>query len=190
MGAAPKIKATEFDPAPVPANEGRVPSIYRNGEYLARNPLWHLEESEWKAVQITRMLQKNGISPATVCDVGCGAGEVLRQLQKTLGSDCKLYGYDVSPQAIDLAQGRANERLHFSLSDFSTVDGAWFDLLLGLDVFEHVEEGPLQNLSHPAGSFRANSIPQGRPLEAPPSTRSSSLFQQRNSSAGPARCGV
>jgi SAM-dependent methyltransferase len=140
MGSAPKMKATVFDPAPVPANAGRVRSIYRNGEYLARNPLWHLEESEWKAVQITRMLQKNQISPTTVCDVGCGAGEVLRQLQKILGNDCKFYGYDVSPQAIDLAQGRANERLHFCVSDFSTVDGAWFDLLLGLDVFEHVED--------------------------------------------------
>jgi len=140
MGSAPCMKAQDFQTAPVSAKEGRIRSIYLNGEYLGRNPLWHLEESEWKAVQITRMLRKNGITPATVCDVGCGAGEVLRQLQKTLGNDCKFYGYDVSPQAIDLAQGRANERLHFCLSDFSTVGGAWFDLLLGLDVFEHVED--------------------------------------------------
>ena len=86
------------------------------------------------------MLERNQIAPGTVCDVGCGAGEVPRQLQKTLGSDCKLYGYDVSPQAIDLATSRANERLHFFLADFCKADGAWFDLLLVLDVLEHVED--------------------------------------------------
>jgi len=140
MGSAPRLKAQDLQTAPVLSKESRVQPIYLNGEYLARNPLWHLEESEWKAVQITRMLQKNGVSPATVCDVGCGAGEVLRQLQKTLGNDCKLYGYDVSPQAIDIAQGRANERLHFCLADSGSVEGAWFDLILALDVFEHVED--------------------------------------------------
>lgn len=72
--------------------------------------------------------------------MGCGAGEVPRQLQKTLGSDCKLYGYDVSPQAIGLVTSRANERLHFFLADFCEVDGAWFDLLWVLDVLEHVED--------------------------------------------------
>lgn len=140
MGSAPRLKASELPAAPVAAKEGRVHPIYLNGEYLAKNPLWHLEESEWKAVQITRMLQKNQISPATVCDVGCGAGEVLRQLQKTLNNDCKLYGYDVSPQAIELALCRANERLHFCLGDLCVVEGAWFDLILALDVFEHVED--------------------------------------------------
>jgi SAM-dependent methyltransferase len=140
VGSAPCMRTQEFQMAPVSSREDRVSSIYRNGEYLARNPLWHIEESEWKAVQITRMLRKNGITPVTVCDVGCGAGEVLRQLQKTLGNDSKLFGYDISPQAIEIAQGRANERLHFSLADFCSVQGAWFDLLLALDVIEHVED--------------------------------------------------
>lgn len=140
MGSAPSLQKLGAAIPLAPTKDGGVPSIYRNGEYLAKNPLWHLEESEWKAVQITRMLQKNQISPGTVCDVGCGAGEVLRQLQKTLGGECKLYGYDVSPQAIELATGRANERLHFCLADFCAADGAWFDLILALDVFEHVED--------------------------------------------------
>ena len=83
---------------------------------------------------------RNQIAPTTVCNVGCGAGGVLRQLQKTLANDCELYGYDVSPQAIELAMCRANERLHFCVGNFCGVDGAWFDLLLALDVFEHVED--------------------------------------------------
>ena len=139
MGSAPKIMP-ELQTTLGAAKEARVPPIYVNGEYLVKNPLWHIEESAWKSLQITRLLQKNQISPATVCDVGCGAGEVLRQLQKTLGRDCKLYGCEVSPQAVELAKSRANERLHFCLADFFAVDGAWFDLLLALDVFEHVED--------------------------------------------------
>jgi len=140
MGAAPSLQKLGPQTTATPTQNVGGQSIYLNGEYLTKNPLWHLEESAWKAAQITRMLQKNQISPLTVCDVGCGAGEVLRQLQKTLASDCKLYGYDVSPQAIDLAAGRANERLHFCLEDFCTADGVWFDLLLALDVLEHVED--------------------------------------------------
>lgn len=140
MGSAPRMKTSELQTVPVVAKEDRVQPIYLTGEYLTKNPLWHLEESEWKAVQITRMLQKNRVSPATVCDVGCGAGEVLRQLQESLGGECELYGYDVSPQAIDLAICRANPRLHFDVADLRDVNGTCFDLLLALDVFEHVED--------------------------------------------------
>ena len=140
MGSAPGMKMSQLQTAPVAVREGRVQPIYVNGEYLAKNPLWHLEESEWKAVQIKRMLQKNQISPATVCDVGCGAGEVLRQLQKTAGAECEFYGYDVSPQAIELAVCRANLKLHFEVADLCDISGTCFDLLLALDVFEHVED--------------------------------------------------
>lgn len=139
MGSAPRMRTAEREPTPVSAKERRAQSIYLNGEYLARNPLWHIEESEWKAVQIARMLQRNEVSPASVCDVGCGAGEVLRQLQKALDKNCKLCGYDISPQAIEIAQCRANERLHFAVSDSCPVSGERFDLILALDVFEHVE---------------------------------------------------
>lgn len=140
MGSAPSLQKLGPQTSPAPEQELGVQSIYLNGEYLTRNPRWHLEESAWKAVQIRRMLQKNRIAPATVCDVGCGAGEVLRRLQQNLSDECKLYGYDISPQAIDLARSRANERLHFCLSDLCSVDGAWFDLILALDVIEHVED--------------------------------------------------
>jgi len=140
MELVSRLEAPDLQANPVVSREGKVQPIYVNGAYLARNPRWHLEESAWKAVQIRRILRRNQISPATVCDVGCGAGEVLSQLQKTLSRDCNLCGYDISPQAIDRAMSRANERLYFRLADFCGVQGAWFDLLLVLDVFEHVED--------------------------------------------------
>src|ERR1700747_1878199 len=82
-------------------------ALYVDGEYLAKNPGWHVEESAWKARQVVRALRRNDVAPKTICDVGCGAGEVLRQLQASLDSDCRFWGYDISPQAIYLAQARA-----------------------------------------------------------------------------------
>src|SRR5712692_395467 len=114
-------------------------TIYVTGEYLAKNPAWHAEESPWKARQIIRMLRQNQLAPKSVGDVGCGTGEVLKQLQKYLGSDCLFWGYDVSPQALELAKCRANDRLQFKLADFGEEKDRFFDLLLVVDVIEHLE---------------------------------------------------
>jgi SAM-dependent methyltransferase len=113
---------------------------YTSGSYLEKNPLWHTEESLWKAELVMRMLNRRGIVPRTICEVGCGAGEVLRQLQLRLGGDCELLGCDVSPQAIELCQSRANEKLRFLLGDDSRIAEGFFDLVLIMDVIEHVED--------------------------------------------------
>ena len=57
-------------------------NMYADGEYLERNPLWHADESPFKVKQILRMLQKDSLHPQTICEVGCGAGEVLKLLQE------------------------------------------------------------------------------------------------------------
>lgn len=113
---------------------------YTSGCYLEKNPLWHTEESPWKAKQVMRMLNRHGIVPRTICEVGCGAGEVLRQLQLGLGRDCEMLGCDVSPQAIELCQSRANKNLRFFLGDVTKVSDRFFDLILVMDVIEHVED--------------------------------------------------
>jgi SAM-dependent methyltransferase len=117
-----------------------IPSIYEDGTYLQRNPEWHIDESPWKANQILSMICRQRLVAKTICDVGCGVGEVLRLLQKTLPSDCDLWGYEVSPQAYELCGARANERLHFKLMDIGSEADDSFDLLLLLDVIEHVED--------------------------------------------------
>ncbi|HEV8193020.1 MAG TPA: class I SAM-dependent methyltransferase, partial [Ktedonobacterales bacterium] len=79
------------------------------------------------------------LTPRTICEVGCGAGEVLKQLQERLEPDCDFWGYDISPQAIELAAGRANDRLHFKVGDILREPDVRFDLILVLDVLEHLE---------------------------------------------------
>jgi cyclopropane fatty-acyl-phospholipid synthase-like methyltransferase len=65
---------------------------------------------------------------------------VLRQLQLRLPDDCELTGYDISPQAIEHARERENERIHVYLGDFRTDDTGSYDMLLVLDVLEHLED--------------------------------------------------
>ncbi len=84
----------------------KLEDIYKSGEYLEKNPTWHVEESSWKAKQIMRMLARNSIAPGTICEVGCGAGEVLKQLQAKMDAACSLWGYEISPQALELARSR------------------------------------------------------------------------------------
>jgi SAM-dependent methyltransferase len=116
-------------------------AIYRDGSYLKNNPSWHLEESPFKVRQIQRMIKQQNLAPKTVCDVGCGAGLVLAELQPLLSTDCICWGYDVSPDALAMTANRSAENLRFRLCDIRKEEcDAFFDLLLMLDVFEHVED--------------------------------------------------
>jgi SAM-dependent methyltransferase len=116
-------------------------AIYRDGSYLKNNPSWHIEESPFKVRQIRRMMGRQKLAPKTVCDVGCGAGLVLAELQPYLPADCFCWGYDVSPDALAMSAGRGNEKLSFRLHDIRKDEcEIYFDLLLMLDVFEHVED--------------------------------------------------
>jgi hypothetical protein len=118
----------------------KLEELYTSGEYLKMHPSWHVEESPWKAKHITRLLERNKLAPQTICEVGCGAGEVLKQLQEKMASNCTFWGFEISPQAYEMSKGRANERLHFKLADFRQEEDMCFDLILVLDVVEHVED--------------------------------------------------
>lgn len=114
-------------------------NVYADGEYLKNNPRWHVDESAFKVGQIVQMIQRNQLRPKTICDVGCGAGEVLRLLQEKLDKECVFCGYDISPQAVEMCRSRSNERLQFKLGDVSQAEDT-FDLMLVLDVIEHVDD--------------------------------------------------
>ena len=114
--------------------------IYTNGIYLEKHPNWHIEESPWKVRHIMRMIKRHHLMPNTICEVGCGAGEVLRLLQARMSDKCIFWGYDISPQAFEMCQERANERLHFKLADIKLEKEVLFDLILKHHVVEHMED--------------------------------------------------
>ncbi|MCC6844416.1 MAG: methyltransferase [Saprospiraceae bacterium] len=113
--------------------------IEENGEYLKNNPTWHVEDSPWKAKQIIKMLNRNPINPKTIAEIGCGAGEILNQLHLSMPNYVSYTGYDISSDAISLAKTRENERLEFKNENLLEIN-ACFDLLLMIDVFEHVDD--------------------------------------------------
>jgi SAM-dependent methyltransferase len=114
-------------------------NVFLNGEYLRRVPQWHADDSTWKASGILRMLELNNLSPQNIGEVGCGTGEVLRQLQLKMTPGCVFNGYDIAPQAIEMSRTRENDRLHCQVGDIRKDPNAHFDLLLVLDVLEHQE---------------------------------------------------
>jgi Methyltransferase domain len=126
--------------APVPARAVSYGEIYKDGTYLERNGTWHVEESPFKAKYILSLLGRNRLAPETICEVGCGAGEVLKQLQSKMSAKCEFWGYDISPQAYELSKRRANSKLHFRTADFTVEITPCFDLMLVLDVIEHLED--------------------------------------------------
>jgi predicted TPR repeat methyltransferase len=116
-------------------------NIYLDGEYLENNPSWDAEDSPWKAEQIAAILERNAIVPETIGEIGCGAGGILVELQRRYPR-ARLKGYDISPQAIGICREKANETLSFELADLTKSRDARFDLLLVIDVLEHVDDYP------------------------------------------------
>lgn len=132
--------------------------IYTDGTYLSKNCTWHAEDSPWKAGKVQAMLAKHQIRPTRVCEVGCGAGEILRQLSTAM-PETEFHGYEVSPQAFELCKSRESGNVRYHLKDFLEED-SFFDCLLCIDVFEHVEDymGLIRSLK-PRSTYKVFHIP-------------------------------
>jgi SAM-dependent methyltransferase len=107
-------------------------------EYAAYNSTWHLEDAPHKVDDVLRSIARASLRPTSVCDIGCGIGEVLAQLHIRLTLE-RAVGYDVSQYAITRARKRETDGLRFRVGD-PTLDGESFDLMLMLDVIEHVAD--------------------------------------------------
>jgi SAM-dependent methyltransferase len=116
--------------------------VYIDGTYSSSHPAWHDEDAPWKASQIYRILEDNNLKPHRIVDVGCGAGGVLASLVNSFPpSQPQAVGFDISPDAINMAcRVRAAPGFSFRCGDFLETNDADFDLLLCIDVFEHVED--------------------------------------------------
>ena len=118
---------------------GPSAKTHTDGSYLRKNPTWHAEDANHKAKDIITLLARNGLRPKTVCEVGCGSGGILDLLSREFEVSAQFTGYDISEQALALCRLREKKNLHFILGDFPE-EGARFDLVLAIDVLEHVED--------------------------------------------------
>lgn len=141
-------------------NDLKITSRFNNGDYLTKNIDWHVEDSPWKAKQINKIISRNTLMPETICEIGCGAGEILRQLSmmKDYGNT-SFIGYEISDDAFELCRTRIAQDLKFLKEDLLEAD-QYFDVVLCIDVFEHVENyfGFLRKLRH-KGEYKIFHIP-------------------------------
>jgi hypothetical protein len=125
----------------------KIEQRYIDGSYLNENPSWDREDAPWKASQINTILKDHQINPASMCEVGCGSGDVLRWLHHSY-PNTRLVGYDISPQVaqfwnedgISDTESGGGKRIIFILSNFHEKNTDKYDVLLMLDVFEHVRD--------------------------------------------------
>lgn len=128
--------------------------FYTRGEYLKHNQAWNIEDSVWKANYVHKLLVKHGIVTNDVVDVGCGAGGIIEELAKKIDT-ATFTGFDIASDAIDMAKARSTGRVRFLNEDFAKINYPQTDLLLSIDVIEHVDDfyGFLRGLRHRSRYF-------------------------------------
>jgi SAM-dependent methyltransferase len=114
-------------------------TIYSDGTYFRNNPDWHADDSAWKARHIADILARNQVTPASVCEVGCGAGEVLRNVAHEMPAASSFVGYDISPDAYRLCAVKSGGKFDFRFGNMLE-EPVEFDVAMAIDVFEHVED--------------------------------------------------
>ena len=110
---------------------------YLNGDYAEKNPDWDSADAPWKAKKIARILADNQVNPSTVVEVGCGSGAVLVALQKAIPA-ASMAGYDIAPDAQRFWEEPSHSGISFSLGDYLELDTPVPDVVLVVDVLEHL----------------------------------------------------
>lgn len=117
--------------------EDPVSRRYLTGEYAEKNPDWDSLDSPWKAARVAELLRRHGVQPRSIAEVGCGAGGVLAAL-RPLFPTAELHGFDIAPGAVRFWERHRDADIRFTLGDFLTLSTWRYDLLLVLDVVEHL----------------------------------------------------
>lgn len=112
---------------------------YVSNDYLNHNPTWDYEDSPWKAKQVLLLMKMHGLKPGKIVEVGCGAGGVLLELRNVF-PDAKFFGFDIAPNAARFWSRHKSERISFVVGDFLELNSQYFDVLLLLDIVEHVPD--------------------------------------------------
>ena len=96
-----------------------------------------------KADSICRLLNRNGLKPSTVLEVGCGTGAVIAELQRR-GVARAYYAVDYSSEAIAFVKKYLPD-VHSAKGDIMKMDctelfgQSKFDLVICSHVLEHLE---------------------------------------------------
>ena len=70
-------------------------NFYTSGKYFKINPKWDTDDSYFKYTKIKEIILKNNIKFKDICEVGCGAAEILSQFKNEF-KNANVYGYDIA----------------------------------------------------------------------------------------------
>jgi SAM-dependent methyltransferase len=149
-----------------PGKDMSTGSIYTDGNYLAENPAWHLDDSPTKAKWIRGIIPDSMRgSVKSVLEVGCGRGAILNDLRGFFDADCRFEGIDLSGDAIDYARGNF-EGIDFHSSDVWNFDFKKYDLILCIDLLEHMYfQEDFMRLVRDSSKFSVFHVPLGDNLK-------------------------
>jgi SAM-dependent methyltransferase len=119
------------DPA---AEENLLVDLAERGAAIERRHPWEVARASFFA----RLIERTGVgrNATSVLDVGAGDAWLATTLRATLPTDARLTCWDTNYREEDLADALARERVTLTMEE---PDGR-FDLVLMLDVVEHVED--------------------------------------------------
>lgn len=100
---------------------------------------WYDKDASWKAKKIYEILNNNGITPKSVCEIGCGAGDVLVNLFTHFNSSVTFTGYETAQEGYEICRQEETESIHFYNKDLLKED-AFFDVVMAINVFTHVRD--------------------------------------------------
>ena len=118
--------------------------FYTSGKYSNINPSWDVEDSLFKFNRIKKILEKNDIFFKDICEVGCGAGEILNVFKKEY-DNINVYGYDIASGLEEFWKEKKNINLYNS--DFIKTNSKKYDVIFFSDVIEHLDS-PFEYLEY------------------------------------------
>ena len=141
-------------------------NLYTSKDYSLKNPSYHIEDSLFKSKNFIKLLKINKFNfneIKNVIDVGCGAGEILKELKKSnyFNVNTKFSGYDINKEIIKYANKNTDENINFYSDDYFECElYKKSDLIICADVYEHIDDymGFLKKLSL-GGKFFLFNIP-------------------------------
>ena len=117
---------------------------YLSGDYIKKNQSYHIEDSQFKWKNFLNILKSshfNFKNIESIVEIGCGSGQILVEANKSnfFNSESVFKGYDINPDAIDLAK-KNSLKISFFNQDFINLENQKGDLIIAADVFEHVQD--------------------------------------------------
>lgn len=126
-----------------------VADIYTSGEFWGEIPDFLVGQAPNKIrflmdfIDFDVIMKNLPNKTITIADIACGAGKVSTGIAERLRErypdyQITVYGYDLSPQAIDVAK-KLNTEGEFICGDFKDAGRTW-DLALLIDIMEHIPD--------------------------------------------------